>query len=170
MKKRAHKNSNKCFKKLLRHILAICIKHYFVSYCPPNTHFPKPNPTLLQYLRKHLSVKTLIILKPTDLQSASIDWVLYDMGFHRRVFRNRLEYKFFHRNQSLLLLYLLFSTVGAHIPLILFLLTECIKRVYSKHSKNHEITQLYNIFKPRRKNIIRNLNLQQKKCKHMAQI
>ena len=45
--KTAHKNSNKCIKKLLRHILTICIKHYFVSYCPPSTHFPNPNPTLL---------------------------------------------------------------------------------------------------------------------------
>ena len=47
MNKRAHKNSNKCIKKLLRHILTICIKHYFVSYCPPNTHFPKPNSTFI---------------------------------------------------------------------------------------------------------------------------
>ena len=133
MNKRAHKNSNKCIKKLLRHILTICIKHYFVSYCPPNTHFPKPNSTLLQYLRKNSynTETTQLIYKARPLIGFYVIQV-----FTEGYFGTDQNTLFFYRNQSLLLLYLLFKTVGPHIPLILFLLTKCIKSVYSKHSKN----------------------------------
>ena len=111
MNKRAYKNSNKCIKKLLWHILTICIKHYFVSYCPPNIHFPKPNPTLRSHW-KQLSVKTLIILKPAKWSITRVHWL------------GSIWYGFSQKG------------ILEQIRIHLFLLTECIKRVYSKHSKN----------------------------------
>ena len=112
MNKRAHKNSNKCIKKLLRHIFQTQIQLYWIS------------------LETHLSKNSY------NTETSQLIYKVCAYGFLQKGFRNRLEYTFFHRNQSSLLLFQFFYTVGPHNSLILFLLTECIKRMYSKHSKN----------------------------------
>ena len=66
----------------------------------------------------------------------SIDWVLYDTDFHRRVFRNRLEHTLFPQKTELFVIIPIVLNIRSHSPLTMLLVTECIKRVYSKHSKN----------------------------------
>ena len=81
MIKRAHKNSNKCIRKRLRHILAICIKRYLVSYCPNLIIVSSETP----FIKKSYHTETIqLIYKARPL-------IGFDTSFYRRVFQNKLE-------------------------------------------------------------------------------
>ena len=109
-----------CITKPLWHFWTIWsnIIFYLTTSLPSNTHFPKPNPTLLKSLSKLLSVKNRFIQKPFNWSVKRIHWLVFI--WYQILKKDILEQVIIHLIKSLLL-FLLFDTKSPHSRLVVFL-------------------------------------------------
>ena len=140
-------------------------KTLFGILLPSRQTFSQAKPNLIIVSQETSFIKNSYHTETIQLIYKARPLIGFDTSFYRRVFQNKVEQTFFPRKSEFIAIILTvsnnWSTQSINIVLVYRVYSKSVFKTFQKR----EITQLSQIFKPLRKNVIRNLNLQQRNIK-----